>query len=311
MKLTSIVGFFLILFMLLFTFSLYSRIPPTSGTSDLNQLDANNLYVRKNPLTSQSINGFDLNIITSLASIPNLTLRNNSGTGSETFLRTVDSTGTVVCEMGRAFGVYGTYLCPALVGVAFGVDLSNFFLVQGAGAPSSINDPNGFNVSNDITVGGNAQFNNDINVSRDANVFNLKVSRDANFLQNARIKNSLYVDVNIFADTYEKDRAPEWALDLCYVNNGKRDLVVYGSILSNVKKDADLAYVDIYTDTGCTTLVQSIGIQYYSDTLSTNTGLSVYDAFSFLVHDGNSFMLTSNTTGTSTLSLNTIRSYFP
>lgn len=267
-----------------------------------------------------------------------LTIDHTSGSGSETHIN-LQTGGTGMCTIGRAFAAFAVFLCPstgsAAGGLAFGTDLSNFILFAGAGLPSSITDPNGFiiaapttiqsttdidfslNVDGNQTIHGSLGLTvdqnvnaRDLNVSQNAHIRNLQVNQDFNVYRNARITKDLYVDQNIYADTYERDLG--LGLNTCYTNSGRRDMHIYGNILVDVKIDNDAAYVDLQTGTGCGSLttVQRTGISVFG---ANPNGVveNYYFPFSFLVHDGNAYQITSTTAGSGSVTLEANRGYFP
>lgn len=297
-----------------------------AGSSDLNEMDANSLYVQKNPLTAQTINGFGLDINNSSAVDATLDVRNNGG-ASVPIIRswTGSSQGFYLQDF---FGFPG-WLCPSGRLICFfGIDNfgAYFALTTPSSGKSAFNSTAGFDfqgggevsVTNaDLKVIGTGSFFSDknvnaldLNVSRNSNIQNLRVANDANFFQNARIVKDLYVDKNIYADTYEKDAG--LALDTCYTNGGKRDMHIYGSIETNLKLDNDIAYVDLQTGVNCGTLItiQRVGVELFG--VGSGGVNEVFNyPFSFLVHDGNAFQITSTIAGSGIVTLDYSRSYYP
>lgn len=280
---------------------------------DLNQADANGFYVKLNPTTTQQITGRDLNIFTT-STLPPLTINTNN-----TIMQRWMLNNTVELEVCNIFGFSG--ICSNTINNPVGFfgfpDLTGYFAVAGGGLASALNDDVSWEFQAPLTkVTGNIfQADNnanikDLNVINTSNLNKLRVLNDTNFLRNARINDSLYVDKNIYADTYERDLGIN--LDTCYTNGGKRDMHVYGGILTEVKQDDDVAFVSLQTGTGCGALntVQVTGIKNFG--INPNGVIeSFYFPFSFLVHDGNAFKITSTVSGSGTVTLENARGYYP
>lgn len=257
----------------------------------------------------------DANITNSSATIPPLTINN---TGSNTTLTSWMSNGLIEASICNAFGFTG--LCFDSVNNPIGffgfTNLTGYYAVAAGGAASAINDDVEVQLQAPITrvtqtfIGDQNINGRDLNIINTSNLNRLRVGNDSNFLRNARINDSLYVDKNIYADTFEKDLGI--ALNTCYVNGGKRDLHVYGNITSDLKNDNDVAYVELQTGTSCGTLttVQRTGVLVFG---ANPNGIveDYYYPFGFLVHDGNAFQITSTIAGSGSVSLDNVRGYYP
>lgn len=137
--------------------------------------DCNNMYIQKNPLATQKITGFDLNITTNSTTIPTTTLDNEFiGDSKNLAFR---SAGCEMASMGRTntfFFGFLAYASCAPLGVFTGYDVANFTVVGPATQPTVITDADGLTINATTTVAaalnvtGNVDF--DLNLSIDGNM---------------------------------------------------------------------------------------------------------------------------------------------
>lgn len=197
-------------------------------------------------------------------------------------------------------------LGPAGVGSqwtdADGINLNGTTVVNGdLIASNNFDNSGGFATLNDIFIGGTLQSN----INLDAN-FVRSIGNSNGYLQNVYTQ-TIYVDQNIYADTYDTNNV-KISLNTCYTNNSARDLVFYGSVNASTTLALDTAYAEIQAGIGCGSLAtkQKVGT---STVAAVNE--SGFYTFAILVPKKSSYRIKVTTSGSGSLKLEYVQEYYP
>lgn len=141
------------------------------------------------------------------------------------------------------------------------------------------------NVSNRVNTT-NLAVNGFINTSLVPDInFDKNIGSQANYL-NTVFTQTIYVDTNIYARTFDTNQLGVVALNTCYTNNSPRDLFIYGDATFTTVLAGDIALLGVQSGGGCSSLYskQTMGkssVGVVNDATQMGYGILVPSKFSY------------------------------